>query len=121
MAITLNKKLFKTLCPEFATTPGSTLTLVSAEAVKEMNEDVWGDQADKGLVYLTAHMLKMAQRGSGGAGAVTQEKVGDLARSYAAPKEGGNAYEQTVYGREYQRLLNLLVTRPVVEDPQVLY
>lgn len=112
----LNEDLFKALAPEFATYDATARDLVAAEAERLVNTSVWGAKAPMGVVYMTAHMLKVAQLSAGNtAGPVTSEKVGDLQRSY-----GGSTANQdhelglTKYGQEFLRVRRTLQISPFV-------
>lgn len=109
---TLNKSKFRKLMPEFSSTPSSTLDLVAECVADSFNVAVWGNKIELGHMYLIAHVLKMSKV-TGSGGAVTSSKVGDLARTYAAPKDD-NALKQTTYGKQYLWLISTLVTRPVI-------
>lgn len=43
--------------PEFANTDSDLITAAIANAVDQINEDVWGDKTDQGVTWLTAHFL----------------------------------------------------------------
>lgn len=111
--MTLNAPLFAALAPEFASYDSTALTLVAAEAERFVNQTVWKEKADLGLVYMTAHMLKMAKEAE--YIKVTSEKVGDLSRSYdksGAP--GDTELDQTQYGKEFKRVRRTLQISPFV-------
>lgn len=111
----LNAALFAALAPEFASYNATALALVSAEAERFVNTNVWGAKADLGVVYMTAHMLKMAAlAGSNVGGQVTMEKVGDLQRNYASGSKPNGDHElaQTQYGKEFIRARRSLQISP---------
>jgi len=107
---TLNTELFNCLVPEFKNS--DCLEVIAAAVANCFNESVWGDKIEMGHIYLVAHTLKMAER-NGTGGTITSEKVGDLARSYSAGKDD-DEYDQTSYGKEYKRLLTMLLTSPFI-------
>jgi hypothetical protein len=104
--------LFVVLAPEYKDVASATLELVGAEAARFVNTSVWGGKADLGVVYMTAHMLKMAER-RGTGGQVTQEKVGELSRSYAQGEKTDDL-DQTSYGKEFKRVRSTLQISPFV-------
>ena len=83
-------------------------------------------QFDMAIGYVAAHLLtKAAPPGSGSStipgGEVTQEKVGDLTRTYSSTAAGGSsttsgagAYNSTRYGREFNTMMRGLVITPMV-------
>lgn len=114
---TLNKPLFRALTEftDVVAYPDATLDVIAAEASKLMSADKWGDKADLGLVYLTAHMLSISKRSGGAAGSVTSERVGDLAKSYGSSAAGSGSHDldQTSYGKQYRGLAERLPCRPL--------
>lgn len=106
----LNIPLFKALAPEFAATDLTTLNLISVEAERMVNVNVWLTKTDMGVVYMTAHMLKMAQR-AGLGGNVTMTKVGDLQRSFSSGQQD-DELDQTAYGKEFKRVRRSLQISP---------
>lgn len=113
----LNTALFAALAPEFAGYNPTALALVAAEAERFVNVDVWKTKTDLGVVYMTAHMLKMASLASSNAsGQVTMEKVGDLQRSYSTGSGSSPDDElgQTKYGQEFLRARRTLQISPFV-------
>jgi len=109
---TLDFSLFRVIAPEFSSVSNSVLQKIADSLTYQFNEEVWGQNIDIGLVYLTAHTLKMRDR-NGIGGQVSSSKVGDLSRNYTTINKD-NAYYQTSYGREYINLVNKLITRPFV-------
>lgn len=108
----LNLLLFKALAPEFKDTDTAVLDIVSVEAERMVNTNVWIEKTDMGVVYMTAHMLKMAQR-NGLGGNVTMTKVGDLQRSFSSGQSEGEL-DQTAYGKEFKRVRRSLQISPFV-------
>jgi hypothetical protein len=115
----------KALFPEFSGVDNTRITAFIGIAKTSMSEVVWGEAYDSGLAYLTAHLLKKSgpgggvQGGSSTAGPLTQERVGELSRSYGTVDSGsisqGDALlTSTSYGVEYLRLRKLIPTTPMV-------
>lgn len=93
--------ILPTIAPEFA---GIDATDMIALAELRIAPNLCGDQRPLLVAYLAAHMLTMAARnGSGGAGAVTSLKEGQLAIGYASTGTIG-ALGSTSYGSEYDQM-----------------
>ncbi len=77
-------------------------------ACEMINLACWGDKADCGHMYLTAHMLATMGHGSGESGAVTGKSIDKLSISYAA---GGTASANggTKWGRMYDQIKSTLM------------
>ena len=76
-------------------------------AASRLSPTIFGTQYRYAVALFAAHMLEMRDRGEEGAGAtpVTSERAGEVARSYAAPKEGQvEDLDLTTYGRQYKSL-----------------
>jgi hypothetical protein len=89
--------------------PVTTQDALIGYVTARLNPDVWGTSLNNATVYLVAHLAKLGMLR--GAGAVTQEAVGQLSRTYLAPKGVGGsvAYaslELTAYGLEFLSLLS---------------
>jgi hypothetical protein len=113
------------LFPEFSAVDPSRISAFIGIAQTSLSANVWGTAYDAGLAYLTAHLLKKSgpgggvQGGSSTAGAITQERVGELSRSYGTvdlgPTSAADALLTTTsYGVEYLRLRRLIPTTPMV-------
>lgn len=113
------------LFPEFAAVNPTRIAAFIGMAQASVNAGVWGTSYDAGLSYLTAHLLKKSgpgggvQGGTSTAGTVTQEKVGELSRSYSTVDLGPTSASDallttTAYGVEYLRLRRLIPTTPMV-------
>lgn len=62
--------------------------------------EVWGDKAQCGHIYLTAHLLKVAKGLE--AGPLTQKKIGDIQATYAnAVSPSSSELGSTTWGRLY--------------------
>lgn len=124
--------------PEFAAVPNAIVTKFITYGLTRINATVWGEQADLATILITAHMLKRAGYGNGLAGtgaggprgAVTQESVGDLSRSYANPASGSSSssdsessLSSTAYGAEFVAIRNTIPVTPlaVIPDDYVCY
>lgn len=102
--------------PEFAAETDSRVDRFIDVAGLSVAEGPWGNMADTAKIYLTAHLLAMANRGqSGASGPVTGEKVGDLSRNYAdMTSVFKNELAATPYGVEYLRLRRQVLVTPMV-------
>jgi hypothetical protein len=109
------KKIF----PEFANEPNSRLNFFINAAVTRLNPDAFCDKYDQAVCFLSAHLLTLSNR-AGQGGSVTSEKVGDLARSYSAPKgaSDGSSYSSTSYGQMFEDLLRSCRSVPRVLNCQ---
>ena len=98
--------LIKTYFPEFASLDDAFIQLYIDSASLSVNVNRWGNKSEWGIAYLTAHLLTLLNRGGNGqSGPVTQEKVGDLSRTYAPTSAISNSdYASTSYGQEFLRL-----------------
>jgi hypothetical protein len=97
------------IAPELSAVVAGAQTAILADVVLQLDEDTCGTRYDLISKYLAAHLGTITLRGaSGAAGPVTSEKVGPLARSYAAPYSDSTDLESTPYGQEYLRLINTL-------------
>ena len=94
---------FKKDFPEFEATANDVVTRFIGKAEIRVNQIEWGNKADDGIGFLTAHLLKRLQQGDGAAsGPVASEKVGDIAVSYGVSDDfKGRELASTVYGRQY--------------------
>ena len=75
-----------------------------AEAGRRINAGQWGEsKADDGLTWLTAHLLKLTQKGDAlASGPLTSKRVGDVAASFATADIFKNsALGATAYGRYF--------------------
>ena len=111
---------------QFAGTDNDTIDLFIADASQSVNRRVWGNKADLGIIYLTAHMLATSPTADAEAtgidpGVVQSEKVGDMQTNYAtspaAQTTTGTSSEDlssTKYGRTFVRLRGEILTSPIV-------
>lgn len=99
------------VCPRLSTAPAGTQTaLLNMVNSVLISDEIWGDAAlaNLGRQYLAAHLGTLAFNAGGGA--VTDETVGQLSRSYATPLGLKGSLGLTSYGAEYTRLTRLLPT-----------
>jgi hypothetical protein len=97
------------IAPELTTAnvPVATQTVLLAVAERQIDDEAWGDFADDGRRYLTAHLGALYMGGSAG-GAVQSESVGPMSRSYMMPVGIRGALSTTKYGVFYLHLISLL-------------
>ena len=81
-----------------------------AYAVGRVNATQWGGRTDEGVLWLTAHFLKVASTlGSGlqsAAGPASSVRVGDLATTYAIPPRLARSWlSSTTYGAFFVELM----------------
>lgn len=143
MATTVTPTAIATRRPEFASVDETVIQDFIDEALLEMNETAWGDKFDKGVLYLTLHLLTLEARAdaatssgnpalSGGnvKGALKWEQVGPTQRGYGDPNSsttgvgaanGSNAWlEQTLWGSRYAHLRSLCFAPRVGALPAVI-
>jgi hypothetical protein len=102
----LDSQIFLTLFPEFQKVQKATLDAYINIAIGRVPAPVWGTNAQYATALLTAHMLTAQGRGGqgSGGGAITQEQVGDLSRTFATVGEPGSGDQNmltTRYGSEF--------------------
>jgi len=79
-----------------------------------VNETKWANKFKLGHILITCHLITMANRGGQG-GAVTSERVGELARSYGqASGNGTDELASTSYGQQFVMLRKTLLITPFV-------
>lgn len=125
MANTIDFTYFTTLFDEFKATAKPKVDAFIGIASTRVNPDVWGTNAQYATALLTAHMLTMTGPGGlgSGGGAVTQESVGDLSRSFGTVGVQGNGDEQlmtTRYGQEFVALRNETIVTANVTGSTIL-
>lgn len=116
MAITPEE--FKARFPEFDSVDDLRVQTFIDKMLLNVGENEWGAYFVEGQLYLTAHLLTLAERasnsgGTPGAGPVVSRKIGDVSVSFASPTAStGDAseayYKQTAYGEEYWRLMRIV-------------
>jgi hypothetical protein len=103
---------FKLRFPEFDSVSDARIQIFIDDAELELDEDRWGDLYDKGLSYLTAHLLYIGEQTSGGqgegGGPLSTKAVGDVSfsfGSYLTTDNKATVFNSTSYGQEYYRLM----------------
>lgn len=105
---------FMQLYPEFAEIDESRLGIFIENAQMEISQKAWGKLYERGLLALTAHLLRLNQLATESQGEANRplasESVGELSASYQGSTiTGTNAdYQLTAYGQEYLRLRKLV-------------
>lgn len=111
--MTVNLAYIADLAPEFAGVDSGRVDRLVAIMTLQVPASVWGARQDLGIAYLVCHTLKIGA--NQGSGPITQEKIGDLSRSYGQVNGGkGDPYELTSYGQEFKRLRSQLVSTQFV-------
>jgi hypothetical protein len=108
----LTREHVKELGQELAAMPDATLDAAVRRAKLQLNPDVLPNLEVAGLAgaYLAAHLATVTTR-RGANGAVASESVGDVSRTYAAPRGAGGEGEldSTPYGQAYRDLIRRCV------------
>lgn len=118
MAVT--KDDVRAIAPEFSApgTPDATVNAFLADAAIYFGTtNMGGERADFIQKWGTAHLLALAGQGSnGGRGLVVSERVGEVARTFAAPNKGAKLgdLESTRYGQVLARFLRKTGVHAVV-------
>ena len=100
--------------PEFREVDYERIDLFLSDAEMEISSARWGRLYQRGVLALTAHLLRLSlwtTEGGGGANRnIASENAGELSVSYAAPVLTGTDadYQLTAYGQEYLRLRRLV-------------
>jgi hypothetical protein len=109
MSIVANLATFRVLVPDFASLDDPTIQLHLDIATSFVTScALSADKKATAQMYLAAHMLALARPGLSSAGAVTQETVGAVSRSYAnptAPSMSATELGSTKYGLAYRSVL----------------
>ena len=99
---------------EFKETDESKIGLFLSDAKMEVSQARWGKLYQRGVLALTAHLLRLSlwtSEGGGGANRnLASESAGELSVSYVTPALTGTDadYQLTAYGQEYLRLRKLV-------------
>lgn len=114
----------KAYAGQFAELENNKIQLYINYAKLSVPQKKWAEKYDFGLLLLTCHLLTLAlideaSSKKGTLGAVTSEKVGELARTYGdgggqQSSTNGDSLNQTSYGKEFLRLQRSLVKTPFV-------
>jgi len=100
----------------------ATVQLAIDEAALNINEDLWGDYYNLGLIYLSAHLLAVSVPGvlgglAGAAGPVTSQGAGDVRVSFAA---GASAMSATFFGNTSYGQMYLQYRRTIQGGPKAI-
>jgi hypothetical protein len=127
MSITVTPEDIANVAPEFAALVESsdeTVEIFIDHAKNFVNESVWGEKKGKlGVIYMACHLMKEMGHGEGGvsdgAGAVTQERVGDLSKSYgdvssSLKSDSEKLLATTKYGKMFLMTRKTCVFTPMV-------
>lgn len=107
MPITFTKSQLVARFPEFSAESDARVAAMLEMARDFVDEASFGSKATTALMLYTAHLLAgTSQSAAGTAGPMTSERVGDLARSYAAPAADANGLKASTYGQLYLKLAN---------------
>ncbi len=101
------------IATEFASVDTSRRDRLITLAALQVPSAGWGDVTEHAQALLVAHWLKLdAQRGKG---AVTEETIGDVSRSFAKPGgKDADEFDATSYGAEFKRLRRTRLAGPLV-------
>jgi len=102
---------FKTRFPEFGPIPNDRVRIHIDEAARNVSVAAWGQKADDGVLYLTAHLLAVFEndKTATGSGPVTQKKAGEVSASFGFSGEMLESdYSSTKYGRRFKSLLSTI-------------
>lgn len=123
MSPNITKDYFLALFSEFSKVQQATLDAYIGIASGRVPLNVWGTNTNYATALLTAHMLTV--RGHAGmgvaGGALTQETVGDLSRSYetTGDQNSGDAELKTTrYGIDFVALRNETLTYMMTTGPR---
>lgn len=101
--------------PEFKKTDARRIGLFLSDAQAEVSQVRWGKLYDRGVMALTAHLLKLKADAEFSGGVASRnlagESAGELSVSYTAPISANGSddfYQLTAYGQEYLRLRRLV-------------
>lgn len=95
--------------PEFEDSPVTTLNVMLGLAAQRLSPKFFGAKFNQALAYFAGHLYKsvlLAEEGSG-AGPVSSERAGEVARSYAiiaAQSSSDAPFNVTAYGRLFADL-----------------
>lgn len=107
--------------PEFTGLSSVVVERWLTQAERRVNRVQWSGKADDGVLWLTAHLLKVqCTLSSGGMmppGPITQKKTGDLSESYATPSAFGRSQlSSTTYGQYFLDLQRGIFSSRVLGD-----
>lgn len=121
------------IAPEFSGLDVGIINSYISIAAKFINRTIWGEKADIGHAYFTAHLLKarpiLPVGGDPGGGVIgpngpaSMEKVGDIQRSFSEGGGGGQAAggvprpnATTYYGEIFEQMKRTLLITPLVSN-----
>lgn len=85
-------------------------TLVQAFVNKIVTDTVYGDLEKEAQLYLSAHMLSMANQPVGGRGPLSSESIGGIAQSFTLPwLNRTTVLGGTQFGIMYLEIRNMVV------------
>lgn len=94
----------KEIATEFAAVADTRIDLFIAQAERRTSRANWGGKADDGVIYLTAHLLKLDElQGTAPAGPISARRVRDVSWAYAKTGDG-DSYDATAWGRRYKEI-----------------
>jgi hypothetical protein len=117
--MTVNKDYIVALFPEFANEGEDRINALLPVISMQVNANVFGVKTDYATALLLCHTLKISPTvggASGSGGPVTQERIGDLSRSYGQvdSSAGYGAYGNSPYGILFAQLRAQCVRGPMV-------
>lgn len=123
----ITSQYFLTLFDEFKKVPKAKIDIYIGIASSRVPETVWTTATQYATALLAAHMLSTSgpQGGGPSGGAVTQEQVGDLSRSFGTlfdANRGDAPYMTTRYGIDFialrkETIMCVMTTRGAVPIP----
>ena len=108
---------FKERFEEFTSTPDAKVDTALDEAILAVSADKWSSWYDRGVGYLTAHILKVRLTIEGGdtnldsLSPLSTKTIGDVSTSlgsYLATNPDAEILNLSPYGREFFRLRKLI-------------
>ena len=109
--MSINASTIRNLAPELTSQTDDRINYFITEAARYVNASIWGAKTDFAHALYTAHLMTMA--GSGGAGNVSSERVGDLSRTYSVDTSSGSM-SGTSYGQQFLSARKSLLISPMV-------
>lgn len=98
---------FKAIFTEFAAKSDDAVQFFLTQAENHVDEATWGDLFEEGVMYYTAHQLKMRDdeaAGNTAAGSIASKSAGGVSISYSGAVQASSAtnpFNSTSYGRQY--------------------
>jgi hypothetical protein len=111
--VVVTSKDIKDCFGEFSGLSDQLIDKFRLQAERRINLTAWGEKADDGILWLTAHLLKIEQQircgGVAASGPIQMKKVGDLAVSYKIPDSMAKSFlASTTYGQYFLDLKSTL-------------